>query len=78
MKWRVRHQPVGGAKVALAFVRVHNPNLNFPDLHKLPSNPTDRVEFDPHYAVVGESAERIIDSSNAETEKLLREPRNNP
>ena len=78
MKWRVRHQLVGGAKVALAFVRVDNPNINFWDLHKLPSTATDRVELDPHYAEVGESAEGIIDCSNAETKKLLREPRNNP
>ena len=58
MKWRVRHQLVGGAKVPLAFVLVHNPNLNFRDLHKLPSTATDRVEFDSHYAAVGESAEK--------------------
>ena len=78
MKWRIRYQLVGGAKVALAFVRVHNPNINFQELHKLPSTDTNRVDFDPHYAAVGESAEKIIDSSNAETEKLLREPRDNP
>ena len=29
MKACVRHQLIGGAKVALAFVRVHNPSLNF-------------------------------------------------
>ena len=78
MKWCVRHQLIGGAKVALAFVRVHNLSLNFRDLHKLPSTSDDRVELDPHYAAVGESAEKIIDCSNAETERLLREPRNNP
>ena len=58
MKWRVRHQLLGGAKVALAFVRVHNPNINFQDLHKLPSTVNDRVEFDPHYAAVGESSKK--------------------
>ena len=78
MKWRIRHQLVGGAKVALAFVRVHNPNINFQELHKLPSTDTNRVDFDPHYAAVGESAEKIIDCSVAETEKLLREQRDNP
>ena len=78
MKWRVRHQLVGGAKVALAFVRVHNPTLNFRDLHKLPSTANGRVELDPHYAGVGDSAEKIIDCSNAETERLLREPGTNP
>lgn len=78
MKWRVRHQLIGGAKVALSFVRVHNSTLNFWDLHKLPSTANDRVELDPHYAAVGDSAEKIIDCSNAETERLLREPRNNP
>ena len=78
MKWRIRHQLIGGAKVALAFVRVHNPTLNFRDLHKLPSTANNKVEFDPHYAAVADSAEKIIDYSSAETERLLHEPRNNP
>ena len=78
MKRCVSQQLIGGSKVALAFVRVHNPSLNFRDLHKLPSTANDRVELDPHYIAVGESAEKIIDCSNAETERLLREPRNNP
>lgn len=59
---------IGGAKVALAFVRVHNPSLNFQDLHKLPSTASNKVEFDSHYAAVAGSAERIVDYSNAETE----------
>ena len=29
LKRCVRHQLIGGAKVALAFVRVHNTSLNF-------------------------------------------------
>ena len=53
-----------GAKVALAFMRVYNPSLNFRDLHRLPSTVDDRVNFELHYAVVEESAERIIDASN--------------
>ena len=77
MKACVRHQLIGGAKVALAFVRVHNPSQNFQNLHEFPSTTNDRVEFDPHYAVVGDSAEKIIDYSNAETERLLREARSN-
>lgn len=36
MKKCVRQQLIGGAKVALAFVRVRNPTLNFRDMHKLP------------------------------------------
>ena len=77
MKACVRQQLIGGAKVALAFVRVHNPSLNFQDLHKLPSTANDRVEFDPHNVVVADSAEKIIDYSNAKTEWLLREARSN-
>ena len=78
MKNCVRHQLIGGAKVALAFMRVHNLSLSFRDLQMLPSTVDDRVNFLPHYVVVEESAEKIIDASNAETEKLLRQPRNNP
>ena len=56
---------------------MHNPSLNFRDLHKLPSTVDDRVNFEPHYAAVEESAEKIIDASNVETEKLLHQLRNN-
>ena len=59
---------IGGAKVALAFVRVVNPSLNFEDLHKIPSTARNKVEFDSHYVAVVGSAERIIDYSNVETE----------
>ena len=75
MKWCVRHQLIGGAKIALAFVRVHNPTLNFQDLHKLPSTASNKVEFGPHYSTVADSAEKIMDYSDAETERLLREAR---
>ena len=73
MKACVRHQLIGGAKVALAFVRVHNPSLSFQDLHKLSLTASSKVEFDPHYAAVASSAEKIIDYSDAETERLLHE-----
>ena len=36
MKKCVRQQLIGCAKVALAFVRVRNPTLNFREMHKLP------------------------------------------
>ena len=78
LKKCVRHQLIGGAKVALAFMRVHNPSLSFRDLHMLPSTVDDRVNFLPDYAEVEKSAEMIIDASNAETERLLRQPRSNP
>ena len=65
MKRCVCHQLIGGAKVALAFVRVHNPSLNFWDLHKLPSTASNKVDFDLHYAAVAGVAKRIIDYSNA-------------
>ena len=77
MKRCVHHQLIGGATVALAFVRVHNPSLSFQDLHELPSTASNKVEFDPHYAAVADSAKKIIDYSNAETERLLREARSN-
>jgi len=73
MKRCVRQQLIGGAKVALAFVRVQNPTLNFEDMHKLPPSADDRVDFSPHYAVVAGPAEKIIDHAGAETERLLRE-----
>ena len=57
---------------------MHNPSLSFRDLHMLPSTVDDRVNFLPHYAEVEKSAEMIIDASNAETERLLRQPRSNP
>ena len=65
LKKCVRHQLVGGAKVALAFMRVHNPSLSFRDLLVLPSTIDDRVNFLPHYAEVEKPAEMIIDASNA-------------
>lgn len=52
LKKCVRHQLIGGAKVALAFMRMHNPSLSFRDLHMLPSTVDDRVNFLPHYAEV--------------------------
>ena len=69
----VRHQLIGGAKIAQAFVRVRHPTLNFHEMHKFPSSVGDRVDFVPHYAVVGGPAEKMIDKTRAETERLLRE-----
>ena len=61
MKRCVRQQLIGGAKVALAFVRVLNSTLNFQEMHKMPPSADDRVDFSPHYAVVAGSAKKIID-----------------
>ena len=73
MKRHVCRQLIGGATVALAFVRVKNPLVNFHDLHKLPETDNNRVDFIPHYEAVGDATEKIVDSSNAETEWLLCE-----
>ena len=78
MKWCVRHQLIGGAKVALAFVRARYPLLDYQNLYQLPLSPDGVIDMTPHYAAVMGSAEKIIDLSNAETEKILREPRRNP
>ena len=78
MKWCVRHQLIGGANVALAFVRARYPLLDYQSLHQLPLSSHAVIDLRPHYTAVMESAEKIIDLSNAETEKILREPRRNP
>ena len=77
LKRCVRHQLVGGATIALAFVRVRQPSFPFRDLHKLPMAADNKIELSSHYAAVEESAERIIDFSIDETMKLLCEPRRN-
>ena len=75
LKRCVRHQLVGGATIALAFVRVRQPSFSFKDLHKLPATADNKVELSSHYAAVEESANKIVDFSVEETMKLLREPR---
>ena len=69
----VRQQLVGGAVIALSFVRVRHPTLNFQEMHQLPSTFDDRVDFSPHYVVVKGPAARMIVRTKAETEWLLRE-----
>ena len=61
MKWCVRHQLIGGAKVALAFVRAHYPLLVYQNLHQLPLLSDAVIDLRPHYVPVMESAEKIID-----------------
>ena len=49
MKWCVRHQLIGGAKVALAFVRACYPLLDYQSLHHLPLSPDGVIDLTPHY-----------------------------
>ena len=77
LKRCVRHQLVGGATIALAFVRVRQPSLLFKGLHQLPMAADNKIELSSHYAAVEESAEKIVDFSIDETMKLLRDPRRN-
>lgn len=73
----VREQMVGGARVALAFVRVHHPQIDLEVVGKgLPPPPGDgRVEMDPHYAVALGPAENIIKLVETETNSILRQQR---
>ena len=75
LKKCVRHQLVGGATIALAFVRVRQPSFPFKGLHKFPMAADNKIELSSHYAAVEESVGKIVDFSIDETMKLLREPR---
>ena len=72
LKRCVRHQLVGGATIALAFVRVCQPSFPFKDLHKLPTAAGNKIELSSHYAAVEESANKIVDFSIDETTRLLQ------
>ena len=69
----VCQQLVGGAQVALAFVRAWHPALNFKEIAHLPPSEGNVVDFMPHYVVVGDPAARIIAQTEAQTERLFRE-----
>ena len=69
----MRQKLVGGAQVALAFVRAWHPTLNFRQTSQLPSFEGNEMDFSPHYDVVQDPAARIITQTEVQTERLLRE-----
>ena len=71
----VREQLIGGAMVALAFTRVHYPEI---DLGLIGDGPVSsdggaRVEMTHHYQAVRGAAEDIIERVENETNRLVRE-----
>ena len=67
----MREQLIGGAKVALAFVRVHYPSLDLKVVGwGLPLTPGGRWEMEAHYEAVLDSAESIIQLVENETDNI--------
>ena len=69
----VLEQMVGGAKVALAFVRVHHPHIDLQVVGRgLPLPPDGgMVGMKVHYAAAAAPAENIIRLVEAETDNIL-------
>ena len=65
----VREQCIGGAMVALAFCRVHHPDIDLAEIGgELPPQPGGgRVQMGTHYAVARGPAECIVDRIERET-----------
>ena len=69
----VRMQLVAGAKVALAFVRIHYPPIDLQPVGRGPPAPLDgrMVEMRTHYAVAAAPAENIIRIVEMEDARVL-------
>ena len=69
----VREQLVGGAKVALAFVRVHHPGIDLEEVAgSLPTaRAGERVLMEDHYAAAEWPARKIIRKVEQETSSIL-------
>jgi len=77
IKGFVRAQLVAGARVALAFARVHHPSLNLEEVGRgLPAPPGGGyVDMREHYAAADAPAENIIRQVEVETDRLVERPR---
>lgn len=75
IKGLIREQLIGGAKVALAFVKAHYPRINLDVIgDKLPANAKDgRLEMESLYELASTPAENIVDRVEAETDLLIEQ-----
>jgi len=73
IKALVREQLIGGAKVALAFVRAHHPNIELGAIGRsLPVNTEDgRLEMEVLYDIAHLPATQLIHRVEAETKLLI-------
>ena len=73
VRQKVREQLVNGAIVALAFVRVHCPNLDIAKICRgLPLRGNQRVNMQGHYDAVRNPAEDVIRQLEWEEDQVLR------
>ena len=73
MRQKVREQLINGAIVALAFVRVHCPNLDIAKICRgLPLRGDQRANMQGHYDAVRRPAEDVIRQLEWEEDQVLR------
>ncbi|KAM0844478.1 hypothetical protein ACQ4PT_057038 [Festuca glaucescens] len=70
----IRQQLIGGARVALGFVRVHHPQINLEVIGSgLPPSPDDRVQMEEHYVDALGPTENIVRLVEAEECRILQQ-----